>query len=201
MQAPTNLATTREESPAEDGIRAHTHDIFVIGASAGGVFSLKELFAALPADFPGSLFVVVHRSSESSGKISDAFDGDAALPIVTPDDEAAIVPGRIYVAPPDRHMLIERNRVRIVRGPKENRHRPAIDPLFRSAAWAYGPRVVGVVLTGYLDDGTAGLWAIKTCGGVTVVQDPADALHPDMPMNALSANQVDHCLPLQKISD
>jgi two-component system chemotaxis response regulator CheB len=111
-----------------------------------------------------------------------------------------IAPGRIYVSAPDRHMLLEDDRVRIVRGPKENRHRPAIDPLFRSAAWAYGPRVVGVVLTGSGDDGAAGQWAIRSCGGTTVVQDPATAAHSEMPESALLHNEIDHVLPLKEIA-
>jgi len=197
MESSATEAVTRQTPGTR--VSAAAHDIFVIGASAGGIASLRALWAALPADFPGSIFAVVHISPESPGKIAEVFERAGPLPVVTPDDGAFIVPGRIYVAPPDRHMLLEGNRVRVVRGPKENRHRPAIDPLFRSAAWAYGPRVVGVVLTGYLDDGTAGLWAIKTCGGVTVVQDPSDALHPQMPMHALSINQVDHCVPLQQM--
>ena len=117
------------------------------------------------------------------------------LPATNARDGEVIRPGRIYVAPPDRHLVIENGRTRLTRGPKENRFRPAIDPLFRSAAYAYGPRVIGVVLSGGLDDGTAGLWAIKNRGGVAVVQDPLDAIHPSMPQNAIRHVAVDHIVP------
>jgi two-component system chemotaxis response regulator CheB len=121
------------------------------------------------------------------------------LPVSFPADGEAIASGRIYVAPPDHHLLLEPGRMRVVRGPKENRHRPAVDPLFRSAAWAYGPRVVGVVLSGTLDDGAAGLWAIKSCGGVAVVQDPEDALFGEMPASAIACVRPDHAAPLEEI--
>jgi two-component system, chemotaxis family, protein-glutamate methylesterase/glutaminase len=117
-----------------------------------------------------------------------------------PEDLEEIRPGHIYVARPDYHLLVEAERVRVVRGPRENRHRPSIDPLFRSAAWSYGPRVVGVVLTGYLDDGAAGLWAIKSCGGLAIVQDPADAMHHDMPINAARSIDVDYSVPVSEIA-
>jgi two-component system chemotaxis response regulator CheB len=116
-----------------------------------------------------------------------------------PADGELIEYGKIYVAPPDHHLLLELGRIRLTKGPKENRFRPAIDPLFRSAAYSYGSRVVGVVLTGALDDGTAGLWAIKDRGGIAVVQDPAEAEQPSMPASALANVQVDHCLPLSDI--
>ena len=176
------------------------HDIVVIGASAGAVPSLKVLVRGLPGNFPGSIFVTVHMSAEARSELSGILSRAGSLPVSAPADMTPIESGQIYVSSPDCHMLLERDRVRIVRGPKENRHRPAIDPLFRSAAWAYGPRVVGIVLTGYLDDGTAGLWAIKTCGGITIVQDPADALHLDMPQNALMHNRVDYCVPLDEMA-
>jgi two-component system chemotaxis response regulator CheB len=114
-------------------------------------------------------------------------------------DGDTIQQGIIYVAPPDQHMLVEQGCIRLLRGPKENRHRPAIDPLFRSASVAYGPRVVGVVLTGSLDDGTAGLVAIKRVGGIAVVQDPNEAFYPGMPLNALEHVHVDYKLPISKI--
>jgi two-component system chemotaxis response regulator CheB len=116
-----------------------------------------------------------------------------------PNDGEPIKLGKIYIAPPDHHLLLESDRIRLTKGPKENRFRPAIDPLFRSAAYSYGSRVVGVVLTGALDDGTAGLWAIKDRGGIAVVQDPAEAEQPSMPASALANVQVDHCLPLSEI--
>ncbi len=122
------------------------------------------------------------------------------LQAVYPEDRDPIQPGRIYVAPPDHHMSIEDGCVRITHGPKENRHRPSVDVLFRSAALAYGAKVVGVVLTGNLNDGTAGLLAIKKCGGMAVVQDPTEASYPGMPKSAMERVRVDYCLPLSDIA-
>jgi two-component system, chemotaxis family, protein-glutamate methylesterase/glutaminase len=175
-------------------------DIIVVGASAGGIEALRVLAGGLPADFPASLFVVLHTSPESPAMLADILDRSGSLPALSPKDGDRIRPGTIYVAPPDRHLLIEPNLVRVTRGPKENRFRPAVDPLFRSAAQIYGPRVVGVILTGYLDDGTAGLWTVKQLGGTAVVQDPADALVPSMPLNAVTHVKVDYCLPLDEIA-
>ena len=175
-------------------------DIVVIGASSGGIEALRVLAGALPADLPASLFVVMHTAPESPALLADILDHFGRLPATSATDGERIRPGTIYVAPPDRHLLVERNRVRVTRGPKENRFRPAIDPLFRSAAQTYGPRVVGVILTGYLDDGTAGLWTVKQLGGTAVVQDPADALVPFMPLNAMTHVKVDYCLPLEEIA-
>src|SRR6202008_2971080 len=150
--------------------------------------------------YPGALFVVMHIDPEARSELPAILGRSGPLRAVSAEDRTVMEPGRIHVAPPGFHLLLERERLAVVRGPRENRHRPAIDPLFRSAAWSYGPRVVGVVLTGFLDDGTAGLWAIKTCGGVTVVQSYADALHPDMPMNAALATEVDYTLPVTEIA-
>jgi two-component system chemotaxis response regulator CheB len=175
-------------------------DIVVIGASAGGIEALRVLAGRLPADLPASLFIVLHTSPEAPSMLADILGRSGKLRAVTPEDGERIRPGTIYVGPPDRHLLVEPNRVRVTRGPKENRFRPAIDSLFRSAAQTYGPRVVGVILTGYLDDGTAGLWTVKQLGGTAVVQDPADALVPFMPLNAVTHVKVDYCLPLEEIA-
>jgi len=176
-----------------------TKDIIVVGASAGGLEALRVLVGGLPPDFSASIFVVLHTSPEAPGMLADILDRFGTLPAKTAKDGERIRPGTIYVAPPDRHLLVEPNLVRVTRGPKENRFRPAVDPLFRSAAQTYGPRVVGVILTGYLDDGTAGLWTVKQLGGTAVVQDPADALVPSMPLNAVTHVKVDYCVPMEEI--
>jgi two-component system chemotaxis response regulator CheB len=172
------------------------HDTIVLGASAGGVEALSRLCAGLPADLPAAVFVAQHVAPGARSALPEVLSRAGPLPAVHAADGEAIRPGRIYVAPPDLHMLIAGDRVLLRRGPHENRTRPAADPLFRSAAAARGARVVGVVLTGMLDDGTAGLIAIKRCGGVSVVQDPADAAWPAMPRNALLRDSVDHSAPL-----
>ncbi len=176
------------------------HDIIVVGASAGGVEALRTLVAGLPKDFPGSLFVVMHTAPDSPGVLAQILDRWGPLPAANAVNREQIRPGRVYVAPPDRHMVLEPGRVLITRGPKENRFRPAVDPLFRSAAMTYGPRVVGVVLTGGLDDGTSGLWAIKRLGGAAVVQDPEEAFMPSMPLSALGQVEVDYTLPVAEIA-
>jgi two-component system chemotaxis response regulator CheB len=175
-------------------------DIIVVGASAGGIEALRVLTGALPADLSASLFIVVHTAPDAPGMLADIFNRSGRLPATYATEGERIEKGRIYVAPPDCHLLVEPNRVRVTRGPKENRFRPAVDPLFRSAAQTYGPRVAGIILTGYMDDGTAGLWAVKQLGGTAIVQDPADALVPFMPLNAMTHVTVDYCLPLEEIA-
>jgi two-component system, chemotaxis family, protein-glutamate methylesterase/glutaminase len=176
-------------------------DIVVIGASAGGMEALSRLARHLPATLPASVFVVWHMAADGYSSVLPRVLGQAGpLPAAHPHDREPIAHGRIYVAPPDHHMLLENGHVRIARGPRENRFRPAVDPLFRSAAYVYGPRVVGVVLTGALDDGTSGLWTIKMRGGTAIVQDPEEALHPSMPRNALRNVEVDHTAPLAEIA-
>ena len=174
-------------------------DIVVIGASAGGMEALAKLVAGLPAGLPASIFVVWHTAPGVKSVLPNVLAKAGALPAVHPADGDPIRPGTIYVAPPDHHMLVERGYVRVTKGPKENRFRPAIDPLFRSAAYVYGPRVIGVVLTGALDDGTAGLWTIKLRGGMAVVQEPSEAVINSMPLNALGNVEIDHKLPVSEI--
>ena len=175
-------------------------DIIVVGASAGGFEALKILVAGLPKNFPASIFVVWHMSPEiHESVLPQVLQRVGNLPATQAVDGERIEPGRIYVAPPDYHLLIEHERVRVTKGPKENRFRPAVDLLFRSAAYAYGSRAVGVVLSGALDDGTAGLWTIKYRGGSAVVQDPLDAEFPSMPKSAMREVKVDYCVPVSQI--
>ncbi|MDC0710923.1 chemotaxis protein CheB [Stigmatella sp. ncwal1] len=176
--------------------RRDKHDLIVIGASMGGVEALMALVEQLPRDFPAAVCIVLHISAGHRSVLPDLLSRAGSLPAVHPRDGERLTSGRIYVAPNDRHLLVEEGLVRVVKGPRENNHRPAVDPLFRSAALAYGPRVVGVVLTGAMDCGTAGLLAIQMQGGLTVVQDPKDAYCPDMPRSALEHLKVDHCVPL-----
>jgi two-component system, chemotaxis family, protein-glutamate methylesterase/glutaminase len=174
-----------------------TRDLIVIGASAGGVEALRVIAAALPAELPASILAVVHFPSYSVSTLPEILQRAGPLPARHPEDGERIRRGVLYLAPPDRHLLVERGgTLRLSAGPRENGHRPAADPLFRSAARACGRRVIGVVLTGNLDDGTAGLSAIARRGGTTVVQDPADAAHPGMPSSALANVRVDHSVPL-----
>jgi two-component system chemotaxis response regulator CheB len=167
-------------------------DIVVIGASAGGMEALQQVVAGLPKDFAAAVFVVWHLPPGLKSVLPRVLSKAGPLAAENATDGQEFEPGRIYIAPSDHHMLVEDGFIRVAHGPRENRFRPAIDPLFRSAAYVYGPRVIGVVLTGALNDGTAGLWTIKLRGGTAVVQDPADALHPSMPTNALGNVDVDH---------
>ncbi|HEU4411307.1 MAG TPA: chemotaxis protein CheB [Polyangiaceae bacterium] len=174
-------------------------DIVVVGASAGGVPALERLVAGLREPLHASVFVVLHVSSQSGSALPQILHRAGPLPAAHAVDGEPIEPGRIYVSPPNAHLLLEFGRVRLGLGPPENGHRPAVDALFRSAAYVYRRRVMGVVLSGTLDDGTAGLWAIKRRGGLAVVQDPAEALHPGMPQSAIDNVQVDHVLGVADI--
>jgi two-component system chemotaxis response regulator CheB len=174
-------------------------DIIVIGGSAGSLDALKEIVAKLPEDLPAAVFIVLHVSPTRESSLPEILTRAGRLPAIHPNDNQMIEHGRIYIAPPDRHLLIENRHISIVHGPKENRSRPAIDPLFRSAAITYGPRAVGVVLSGTLDDGTAGLCAMKRMGAVTIVQHPSDAIYSSMPESAISNNSVDYIVPAAEI--
>jgi two-component system, chemotaxis family, protein-glutamate methylesterase/glutaminase len=176
------------------------HDIIVVGASAGGVEALRVLVGKLPRDLPAAVLVVLHVSPEHKSILPRILTGAGPLPAEHAKDGELLEPGRIYVAPPDRHMVVDDGVVRLTRSPPERGHRPAVDSLFHSAARFHGARVVGVVLSGALDDGTAGLVAVKKRGGVTVVQDPEEALCADMPRSALEHLEVDYCLPTAQIA-
>jgi two-component system, chemotaxis family, protein-glutamate methylesterase/glutaminase len=174
--------------------------IVVIGTSAGGIEALRVIAGALPADFPAPIAIVMHQAPASPGILPEILSRAGLLPAARVTSGEPLRPGHIYVPPPDYHLLVEPGRLRLTRGPKENGFRPAVDPLFRTAAQVYGPAAIGVILTGSLDDGTAGLWAVKKLGGTTVVQDPADALFPGMPDSAVRHVEVDHRVTLPEIA-
>jgi two-component system, chemotaxis family, protein-glutamate methylesterase/glutaminase len=176
-------------------------DLIVIGASAGGLQAIRQLVSLLPAALPACVLVVLHISSKSRGSLPAIFARCSALPVFGAVHGAPIRPGRIYVAPPDHHLLVGPSSLVLDRGPHVNRARPAIDPLFCSAAALFGARVIGVVLSGLLGDGSAGLLAIKRAGGVAVVQDPDDAEFSDMPERALARVSVDYSAPLREIPE
>src|SRR5215217_5625120 len=174
--------------------------VVVVGASSGGIDALTQLAAALPAEFPAAVCVVLHTSPQSPGVLDGILDRAGPLPARAVRGGERPKPGHIYVAPPDQHLVLEPNRLRLTKGPRENRFRPAVDPLFRSAAQVFGPAAIGVVLTGNLDDGAAGLWTIKQLGGVAIVQEPDDALFPSMTRSALEYTPVDYRVSLADIA-
>lgn len=174
--------------------------LIVVGASAGGMAALKQLVAQFPQDFPAPIFIVNHMSADTTGEaLVRVLDRSSSLTCVHGHDNQAFKSGNIYLAPSDQHMLIVEGKILITKGARENRSRPAIDPLFRSAAVAYGNRVVGIILTGYLDDGTSGMMAIKRCGGVCIAQDPEDAAYPDMPQSVITNVGADYCVPISEM--
>jgi two-component system, chemotaxis family, protein-glutamate methylesterase/glutaminase len=192
------LARSRERSIMRPLIMV-TRDLIVIGASAGGLRAIREIALAFPTTLPACVLAVLHISSLSRGLLASVLSQGTALPVKRAEHGDPIRHGRMYIAPPDRHLLVGPRGLELGEGPRENRTRPAIDPLFRSAAHHYRTRVVGVVLTGFLADGTAGLLAIKRAGGVAIVQDPEDAEFPNMPENALKGVPVDYCARLSEI--
>jgi two-component system chemotaxis response regulator CheB len=177
------------------------HDIIVVGASAGGVEALSQLVASLPPDLPASVFIVLHIPAEGTSVLPRILNRAGPLLAVHPLDGQVIEKGHVYIAPPDHHLLIKQGYIELTRGPRENGHRPSVDPLFRSAARAYGRRVVGVVLSGALDDGTAGLLAVDMRGGICVVQEPHEALYAGMPQSAIDNVEVDHIVPLAEMGE
>lgn len=174
-------------------------DIIVIGASAGGVETLMELFASFPPRMAAAVCVVLHRSPEK-GELAHVLSRRSILPVIEPERQTALNAGRIYLAPPDYHVLLTSRGIAIQRGPKEHSTRPAIDVLFRTAAMAHGPRVVGVLLTGAGEDGVSGFIAISKASGVTLTQDPDEAYMPYMPLNALKMDDVDGVLRIKEMA-
>ena len=177
------------------------HDIIVIGASSGGVEVLTRLASKLPETLPAAVFVVLHVKPDAPSLLPAILNRAGRLPAAHAVDAEPIRAGRIYVAPPGMQMYVHRRRVVVERGPRENMHRPAIDPTFRTAAHHHGSRVIGVVVSGALDDGTAGLHAVKEAGGIAVVQDPADATCASMPAHAMDRVAIDHCVKSADLAD
>ena len=175
-----------------------TRDIVVVGGSAGSLTVLQKMVRGLPADFPAAILIVVHQAQSQPGRLPQLLGG--ALRAAHARDGETIEVGRVYVAPPDHHLMVEpAGRLRLSRGPKQNGFRPAVDPLFRTAARVYGPQVVGVIVSGLLDDGTFGLMQVKRFGGIAICQDPRDADAPDMPASAVRHARPEHVLKASEI--
>ena len=174
-------------------------DIVVIGGSAGALGALRELLNLLPLELPATIFITLHIPYEYPSILPELLTRNGRI-VQHPSENQEFRPGQVFVAPPDHHLIIDRSRVRLGRGPRENRHRPAIDVMFRSAARSHGPRVAGVVLSGQMDDGSAGLMAVKAAGGLAIVQDPNEALAPEMPSRAIQYAQPQCILPIERIA-
>lgn len=185
-----------DPSPSSEAV----HDLVVIGASAGGVETLRRVVAGLPADLPAAVCIVVHVAPTGPSALATILERAGGLPCRAAVDGDELRRGVILVAPPDRHLEIEDGRVRLTTGPRQNGHRPSVDVLFRTAALAFDGRVIGVVLTGNRDDGTAGLAQIKSSGGAAIVQDPEEALYPGMPASALAAVDIDAVVPTELVA-
>ncbi|HWF37046.1 MAG TPA: chemotaxis protein CheB [Candidatus Acidoferrales bacterium] len=199
LAALRNSLTLRamNSSAPSSGIRK----VIAVGASAGGVEALKDLFQRLPPDLPAAIFTVLHIPPWADSHLPEIINKVSPLLASHPRNGEHVRAGRIYVARPNCHLILDDSTVQLTNAPKENRNRPAVDPLFRSAALNYGPDAIGVVLTGALDDGTAGLWELKRRGGIAVVQDPREALHPQMPNSAIANVDVDYIVPLNEMAE
>jgi two-component system chemotaxis response regulator CheB len=172
----------------------------VVGASAGGVEALSAFFRELPADLGATVLVVLHVSPHGPSQLARILGRLTPLPVKAAENDEAVLPGQVYVALADRHLMVQDDRIRITRGPREGRSRPSVDVLFRSAALAYEARVISVVLSGALDDGTAGAWAVKDRGGIVLVQEPREAMHASMPESAIEHVEVDHVAPAKELA-
>jgi two-component system chemotaxis response regulator CheB len=174
-------------------------DILAIGTSAGGVDALVFLAARLQRNLPASVLVTIHLPRHSRSSLDEVLTRAGPLPATFAADGDALRKSHIYIAPPDRHLIVDGDRISLGEGPRENNARPAIDPMLRSAAVCCGSRTIGVVLTGTLGDGASGLWTVHRSGGITVVQDPKDAAFAEMPMTALNRAKPDHIAALKDI--
>lgn len=191
--------TPHNGEPTSKAIGTHGHDIIVIGGSSGCFSPLRAVLRSLPPDLPASIFVALHLAV-SGRPVTEVVRESSPFPVIAPRDGHVWKEQTLYVATPNDHLMFGPERVlRVLRGPRENGARPSIDALFRSAAVQFGPRVVGLLLSGRLFDGAAGLAAIERCGGVTIVQDPADATESELPLSALAGSKVHHCLPAAEI--
>jgi len=186
---------------AKEAYDYQTGQLVVVGTSAGGLDALIALIQQLPVDFPAPVLVVMHISSDATGDVLlNALNDYGKLTCIHAVHGEPVKAGCVYLAPSDHHLLVEKNgRLHVTKGAQENRNRPGIDPLFRSAAASFGNRLTGIILTGYLDDGTAGMIAIQRCGGTCMVQDPGEAQYPDMPKNVLNQIQADYCVPIAEM--
>lgn len=182
-----------------DAERVVQRDLIVVGTSAGGVPALQQLVADLPPELPAAVLVVLHMMSSGTSVLDAILSRTGELPVTKARDGERLERGHLYVSPPDHHLLLRGDHIHLSNGPRENGHRPAIDPLFRSAARAYGARTIGVILSGTLDDGTDGLRLIKERGGATVVQDPDDATYGDMPRSAIDFVGPDRVVPIAEM--
>ena len=178
----------------------HARDVIVVGASAGGVHALMGLLSQLPEDLPAVVGIVLHRAPYRESRLPWLLGRHTKLEVVEPVDDAVLEPGTVYVAPRDQHLLFEKGRARLSRGPREHMTRPSVDPLFRSAAETYRARVAGVLLTGCGGDGVTGLIGIKGAGGLSLVQDPREAPYPTMPSRAIKEDNVDAILPIEGLA-
>lgn len=188
-----------EEALLTNVDHAPEHHILVIGGSSGSLSPLRSILSALPEGLPASVLVVLHLAPELSDP-ARLLTGHTRWPVKVAEDGARFATGHIYIAPSNRHLALQRDVMRVLYGPRENGSRPAIDVLFRSAAVHHGARVIGVLLSGALNDGSVGLAAIKRCGGVTLVQAPHDAVHGEMPRNALRVARADHSVPSAQLA-
>jgi two-component system chemotaxis response regulator CheB len=180
---------------------ARPRDVVVIGGSAGAVEALKHLLPRLPRDLDAAIALTLHRHPSFASSLADVFDRGSTIPVVEPEQGQKFEPGHIYLAPQDRHMTVVDGVIALNRQPRQHHTRPAIDPLFRSAAQAYGDRVIGVLLTGNLSDGVGGLIEIKEQAGISLVQDPSEALFPSMPRNALIYDHVDLVFKIEHLAE